>query len=128
VDRYNSITMSPPPHPGMLLQRQYLIPLGISQNRLARELGVPPRRINEIVLGKRAISADTAVRLARYFDNEPLDWMRMQAEFDIARATRNLDAQIRNIRKPGENERTYQQTAAMSVITQNKNIRRRILR
>ena len=120
--------MSPPPHPGILLQRQYLIPLGISQNRLARELGVPPRRINEIVLGKRAISADTAVRLARYFDNEPLDWMRMQAEFDIARATRNLGAQIRNIRKPGENERTYQQTAAMSVITQNKNIRRRILR
>jgi addiction module HigA family antidote len=118
----------PNPHPGEILLEEFLKPMGLSQTALARAVGVAPRRINEIVLGKRAISADTAVRLARYFDNEPLDWMRMQAEFDIARATRNLGAQIRNIRKPGENERTYQQTAAMSVITQNKNIRRRILR
>jgi antitoxin HigA-1 len=119
--------MAPSPHPGTLLQRLYLIPLGISQNRLARELGVPPRRINEIVLGKRAISADTAVRLARYFDNDPLDWMRIQAEFDIARATINLGAQFHNIRKPGENERANPPITT-SVVTQNKNIRRRILR
>jgi antitoxin HigA-1 len=119
--------MSPPPHPGTLLQRQYLTPLCISQNRLARALGVPPRRINEIVLGKRAISADTAVRLAQYFGNDPLDWMRMQAEYDIARATINLGSQIHNIRQPNpssdENRPATAPTAA-----QNKNIRKRILR
>ena len=54
-------------HPGEVLLQEFLIPLGISQNALARSIGVPPRRVNEIVLGKRAISADTAVRLAHYF-------------------------------------------------------------
>jgi len=120
--------MPPSPHPGSLLQRKYLAPLGISQNRLARELGVPPRRINEIVLGKRAISADTAVRLARYFGNDPLDWMRMQAEFDIARATSNLGARIHNIRLPNSIEAESRPAITTASTGLHKNIRKRILR
>ena len=80
-------------HPGEILINQYLAPAGLSQNRLARDIGVPPRRINEIVLGKRSITADTAVRLATYFGNEALDWLRLQSEYDIAlaRATNHSD-------------------------------------
>jgi addiction module HigA family antidote len=60
-----------PVHPGEVLMEEFLIPLGLSQNRLALGLGVPPRRINEIVLGKRRVTAETALRLARYFDTTP---------------------------------------------------------
>ena len=120
--------MPPTSHPGICLQNQYLLPLGISQNRLARELGVPPRRINEIVLGKRAITADTAVRLARYFGNDPLDWMRMQAEYDIARIEGNLSTQIQNIRIPDAVEGKTEPAATSAVAGRSGNIRRRILR
>ena len=61
-------------------------PAGLSQNALAREIGVPPRRINEIILGKRGISADTALRLAKHFGNAPRYWMELQADFDLAEA------------------------------------------
>ena len=71
------------PHPGKVLFEQFLQPMGLSQNALARELGVPPRRINEIILGKRGISADTAIRLARRFRNSERFWMQLQADFDL---------------------------------------------
>jgi antitoxin HigA-1 len=62
-------------HPGEVLQEEFLTPMGISQNGVARAIGVPPRRINEIVLGKRAITADTALRLAHYFGTSEQFWM-----------------------------------------------------
>jgi addiction module HigA family antidote len=70
-------------HPGRILYEQFLKPAGLSQNGLAREIGVPPRRINEIILGKRGISADTALRLARRFGNSAHFWMALQADFDL---------------------------------------------
>ena len=77
-------------HPGKILLRDFLEPKGISQNALARDIGVPPRRINEIVLGKRGISADTAIRLARRFGNSERFWMQVQADFDLEEARRAL--------------------------------------
>jgi len=67
-------------HPGEVLLQEFLVPTGISQTDLARSIGVPPRRINEIVLGKRAITADTAVRLAHYFGTSEQFWMALQAQ------------------------------------------------
>ena len=67
----------------MILLEEFLIPLGISQYRLAKDINVPPRRINEIVHGKRAISADTALRLGRYFGNSPQFWLNLQGRYDI---------------------------------------------
>src|SRR5215216_4200375 len=69
--------------PGEILLEEFLKPLGISQYRLARDISVPPRRINEIVHGKRAISADTALRLARYFSTSERFWLNLQARFDL---------------------------------------------
>jgi antitoxin HigA-1 len=77
-------------HPGKILLKEFLEPKGISQNALARELGVPPRRVNEIVLGKRGISADTAIRLARRFGNPERFWMQLQADFDLEEARKAL--------------------------------------
>ena len=74
------------PHPGKVLFEQFMKPAALSQNALARELGVPPRRINEIILGKRGISADTALRLAKRFGNAPRFWMELQADFDLETA------------------------------------------
>jgi antitoxin HigA-1 len=73
-------------HPGEILLEEFLKAKSISQNALARDIGVPPRRINEIVLGKRGISADTAIRLARYFGNSERFWMQLQADFDLEQA------------------------------------------
>jgi addiction module HigA family antidote len=73
-------------HPGRILHEQFMKPAGLSQNALAREIGVPPRRINEIILGKRGISADTALRLAKRFGNAPRFWMELQADFDLETA------------------------------------------
>ncbi len=72
-----------PIHPGEILLEEFLEPLGLSQYRLAKDLSVPPRRINEIVQGKRAISADTALRLARYFRTSDRFWLNLQARFDL---------------------------------------------
>lgn len=77
-------------HPGEVLKEEFLDPFGISQNLLARKISVPPRRINEIVLGKRGVSADTAVRLARYFGTSESFWMGLQADYDIEEAKRAL--------------------------------------
>ncbi len=76
-----------PVHPGEILAREFLEPMALSQYRLAKDIGVPARRINEIVLGKRGITADTALRLARYFGTTPDVWLNLQVryELDIAR-------------------------------------------
>ena len=73
----------PPIHPGEILLEEFLKPLEISQYRLAKDISVPTRRINEIVLGKRAISPDTALRLSRYFDMSDRFWINLQARYDI---------------------------------------------
>jgi addiction module HigA family antidote len=75
-----------PLHPGEVLQEEFLNPMALSQNRLALDIGVPPRRINEIVLGKRRISADTALRLARYFHILPQFWLGLQMDYDLDKA------------------------------------------
>jgi addiction module HigA family antidote len=72
-----------PIHPGEVLFKEFLEPLGLSQYRLAKDVSVPPRRINEIVQGKRAISADTALRLARYFRTTDRFWLNLQSRFDL---------------------------------------------
>jgi antitoxin HigA-1 len=74
---------TPPIHPGEILHEEFLSPLGISQYRLAKDTCVPPRRINEIVRGQRAISADTALRLARYFGMSERFWSNLQAHYDL---------------------------------------------
>lgn len=73
-------------HPGEILNEEFLKPMALSQNFLAREIGVAPRRINEIVLGKRGITADTAIRLARHFGTSEQFWMALQADFDLEEA------------------------------------------
>ncbi|MDY0042926.1 MAG: HigA family addiction module antitoxin [Desulforhabdus sp.] len=72
-----------PVHPGEILFEEFLKPMGISQNKLALDIRVPPRRINEIVHGKRRISADTALRLARYFGMSPQFWLGLQMDYDL---------------------------------------------
>lgn len=72
-----------PIHPGEVLLAEFLEPLGLSQYRLAKQLRVPPRRINEIVLGKRGITADTALRLSRYFGTSERFWLNLQVRFDL---------------------------------------------
>ncbi|MFC1530089.1 HigA family addiction module antitoxin [Gemmatimonadota bacterium] len=72
-----------PVHPGEVLMEEFLKPLGLSQNRLALDIGVHPRRINEIVLKKRAITANTALRLARYFGTTPEFWLGLQNQYDL---------------------------------------------
>jgi addiction module HigA family antidote len=79
-------------HPGEVLLEQFLNPMGLSQNAIARDIGVPPRRINEIVLGKRGISADTAIRLAKRFKTSEQFWMSLQAEYDLEEARKSLRA------------------------------------
>jgi addiction module HigA family antidote len=77
-------------HPGEVLLEEFLKPLGMSQNQLAREIDVPPRRINEIVLGKRAITADTAIRLARRLGTSERFWMGLQADYDLEETHKRL--------------------------------------
>lgn len=80
----------PPVHPGEVLLEEFLIPLGLSQYRLAKDTGVPPRRINEIVHGKRAITADTALRLSRYFGTSEPFWLNLQTHYDLELAKDRL--------------------------------------
>ena len=75
-----------PVHPGEILLEEFIEPLDITQYRVAKATGVPPRRINEIVHGKRAVSADTALRLAKYFGTTPEFWLNLQARFDLEKA------------------------------------------
>ncbi len=73
----------PPIHPGEILMEEFLEPMGISQYRLAKDISVPPRRINEIVHGKRSITADTALRLGRFFGMSPQFWLNLQTRYDL---------------------------------------------
>ena len=81
-------------HPGEILQHKFMKPLGLSGNALARALHVPPSRISTIINGERAISADTALRLARYFGTSPEFWINMQARHDLSKARAEIGKQI----------------------------------
>ncbi len=85
---------SAPDSPGRFLEKKYLIPNGISQNKLARDLDVTPMRICDIVRNRRGISADTALRLARYFGTSPRYWLDMQTEYDLYHAKLRNEAVI----------------------------------
>ena len=87
-------------HPGEVLMEEFLKPLSISQNKLARELKVPPRRINEIVLGKRSITPDTALRLARYFGTSERFWLGLQVDFDLEETQLTLGESIQKDVRP----------------------------
>ncbi len=87
-------------HPGEVLLEEFLTPMGISQNGLARDLGVPPRRINEIVHGQRAVTADTALRLARYFGTSERFWMGLQADYDLEEARKRLGERLERDVRP----------------------------
>jgi addiction module HigA family antidote len=89
-----------PVHPGEILQKEFLEPLGISQNKLAMALHVPARRINEIVLGKRGITADTALRLARYFRMSPQFWLGLQMDYELDTAEDALEERIKEEIRP----------------------------
>jgi len=78
-----SIKRIAPVHPGEILFEEFLKPMGISQNQIGRDLGVSPRRINEIIHGKRSITADTALRLATYFGNSATFWLGLQMDYDL---------------------------------------------
>src|ERR1700730_7582111 len=84
----------PPVHPGEILLEEFLSPLGVSQYRLAKETSVPARRINEIVRGLRSISADTALRLARYFGTSERFWLNLQARYDLEVEKDRLGARL----------------------------------
>ena len=88
-----------PIHPGEVLLEEFIKPMNLSQNRLAIDIGVDARRINEIVLGKRAITADTALRLSRFFGNSPQFWLGLQTQYDLDVAEdhlgKRLDREVR---------------------------------
>ena len=86
------ICLGPAIHPGQMLLEEYLKPLALSQIEAARELGMSANRLNELVLGKRGVSADTALRLARRFKTTPQLWMHLQADWDLHEATRKGSA------------------------------------
>ena len=83
-----------PVHPGEILLEEFLKPMGLSQNRLALDIRVPARRINEIMQGKRRMTPDTALRLARYFNMSPQFWLGLQMDYDLDRAQDELAARI----------------------------------
>jgi addiction module HigA family antidote len=89
----------PPVHPGEVLLEEFLKPMGISQYQLAKDISVPPRRINEIVLGKRAVTADTALRLSRHLGTSERFWLNLQARYDLEterdRLGRRLTREVR---------------------------------
>lgn len=84
-------------HPGEVLLEEFLKPMKLSQNKIARAIGVPPRRINEIVQGKRAITADTALRLAKYFGTSESFWMGLQADYDLELVRKELGKRLDRI-------------------------------
>lgn len=96
----SSTTMSellPNPHPGEILLEEFLKPMGINQNAIARAAHVPPRRINEIVLGKRAVTTDTDLRLARYFGMSEGFFLGLQADYDLMVGRREIEGDLRSI-------------------------------
>ncbi len=96
----NKTKLLEPIHPGEILAEEFMKPLGISINRLSRDLNVPPNRIHGIVHGRRAITADTALRLATYFGTTPETWLNLQSGYDLRIARRNSGEEIaRTVRK-----------------------------
>jgi len=91
-------TVMPPVHPGEILQEEFLAPLGVSQYQLAKAVDVPARRINEIVHGTRRITADTALRLSRYFGTSERFWLNLQARYDLEIEKDRLGAALEDIR------------------------------
>ena len=90
----------PPVHPGEILLEDFLKPMGITQYRLAKSIGVPQRRIGEIVSGRRSITADTALRLARFFGTDAQSWMNLQGHYALATAEEKLEEKIVKTVKP----------------------------
>jgi len=86
--------MIKPPHPGETIKEDYLVPLGMSVNRLAAALGIGASRLNEIVRGRRGVTADTALRLARYFGTSAEFWLNLQSLYDLRMAERKVRARI----------------------------------
>ena len=86
-------------HPGEVLRKDFLLPICVSQNALARAIAVPPRRINEIVLGKRAITADIALRLAKTFGTTESFWMGLQADYELEEARLEMAATLDQIQR-----------------------------
>jgi len=93
----STMDMLPNPTPGEILQEEFLIPMGLSQNERARAIKVPARRINEIVLGKRAITADTDLRLARYFRMSEGFFLGLQSDYDLMEKRREIETVIKSI-------------------------------
>ncbi len=89
-----------PVHPGEVLFEEFSRPMGLSQNRLALDIGVPPRRINEIVLGKRSVTTDTALRLGRYFKMSPQFWLGLQMDYDLDVIADRLEKRLEREVKP----------------------------
>jgi len=86
-------------HPGEVLLEEFLLPMELSQNALARVIGVPPRRINEIVLGKRSITADTALRLAKAFGTSEGFWLGLQADYDLEEARARIGKNLADVER-----------------------------
>jgi antitoxin HigA-1 len=86
---------SPPNHPGRILLKDFLRPMGITQYRLAKDISVPQRRIGEIVAGTRSVSADTALRLGHYFGMDPQFWLNLQSRYDLVKAKTALGRRLR---------------------------------
>lgn len=125
-------------NPGTTLLELYLKPKNVSQNALAKAIGVPPRRINEIILGKRAITADTAVRLGYYFGNSAGYWMHLQSDYDIEQARDKIGYRLHMIRALHMDEKTLASTnqpdqpetpdTKQNLKTKPANIKRRLMR
>jgi addiction module HigA family antidote len=93
-------------HPGEVLLEEFLNPFGISQNALARAIGVPPRRVNEIILGKRAITADTALRLATFFGTSEGFWLGLQADYDLEKTRHGMGKELLRVEQARAEYRT----------------------
>jgi addiction module HigA family antidote len=97
VDDHQEMQMKkkmPPIHPGEILAEEFLAPLGITQYRLAKDISVPARRINEIVHGQRSVTADTALRFGRYFNMSPQFWLNLQAHYDLDEAEDRIGSRL----------------------------------
>ena len=106
IDDDSAAEVLEPIHPGEILKEEFLDPLGVTQYRLAKDTGVPPRRINEIVHGRRSITPDTALRLARYFGMSPEFWLDLQGHHNLERARDalgdRLEREVRPLMRPDE--------------------------
>ena len=115
-------------HPGKVLLQQYLEPQKLSQNRLARAIKVPPRRINEIIHEKRGITADTAVRLAIYFGGSATYWLHLQSEFEIEKVKQNITIQLSTIQVPLSEPNQPADKATSNTKKSKNDVKRRIMR